>query len=357
MKFFAFYLPQFHEIPENNEWWGKGFTEWVNVKNAKPLFIGHDQPRFPLNDNYYDLGNAQVMESQAAMAKKYGIDGFCFYHYWFGGKQLLQKPLLALLENKNVDIEYCLSWANEPWTRTWDGRDKEVLMPQNYGGKKDWENHFIYLVQYFNDHRYTKVDGKPMLLIYKSKDIPNFDEMVEYWNTLATQYGFVDGLHIVETMGGKQSKPISSQSSAVVEFEPSLSLGRGGDKAFWIINKFKMLLNKGLYRFKFNSVAKMSVLRDVSYGDKARYLGCFPGWDNTPRKGMKGVVFDDSTPKNFERYLISQINKSQEGSMIFINAWNEWAEGAYLEPDTINGYSYLEAVTNAKLKTSHRNKD
>lgn len=357
MKIFAFYLPQFHEIPENNEWWGKGFTEWVNVKNATPLFTGHKQPRVPLNDNYYNLDNSWVMESQAEIAKKYGVDGFCFYHYWFDGKQLLQKPLLALLKNKNVDIEYCLSWANEPWARTWDGRDKDVLMAQNYGDKKDWESHFLYLLQFFNDHRYTKVDGKPLLLIYKSKDIPNFDEMVEYWNILAIKSGFDSGLHIVETMGGKQSQPISEKSSAVVEFEPSLSLGRDGDTFFWFINKFKMLLNKGLYRFKFDSVAKISISRDVSYCGKLRYLGCFPGWDNTPRKGIKGVVFDTSTPEKFERYLTSQINKSQKGSMIFINAWNEWAEGAYLEPDTINGYSYLEAVMNARLKASNSNKD
>ncbi|MCA4015308.1 glycoside hydrolase family 99-like domain-containing protein [Vibrio vulnificus] len=351
MKIFAFYLPQFHEIPENNEWWGEGFTEWVNVKSAKALFTGHNQPRTPLNNNYYDLKNSEVMASQAAMARKYGVDGFCFYHYWFGGKQLLQKPLLALLENKNIDVEFCLSWANEPWARTWDGRDKDVLMPQQYGGKKDWKSHFLYLVQFFKDPRYTKIDGKPMLLIYKSKDIPNFDEMLEYWDTLAAQYGFVDGLHIVETMGGKQSEPVSTLSSAVVEFEPSLSLGKGADKAFWLINKFKMVLNKGLYRFNFNSVAKISVSRNVKYGNKKRYLGCFPGWDNTPRKGIKGVVFERSSPENFENYLASQIRKSESESIVFINAWNEWAEGAYLEPDIVSGYSYLESVMNAKIKT------
>lgn len=352
MKIFAFYLPQFHEIPENNEWWGKGFTEWVNVKNATPLFNGHNQPRVPLNNNYYDLDNAQVMELQAEMARKYGVDGFCFYHYWFGGKQLLEKPLLTLLDNKNVDIEYCLSWANEPWARTWDGRDKDVLMPQNYGGKKDWENHFFYLVQFFNDHRYTKVDGKPVLLIYKSKDIPNFDEMVDFWNTQAAKHGFSNGLHIVETMGGKQSQPISAQSSAVVEFEPSLSLGRDRNKIFWLFNKFKMIVNKGLYRFNFNTVVNLSVSMNVHYGDKARYLGCFPGWDNTPRKGNKGVVFDNSTPEIFEQYLISQMNKSEKDSIIFVNAWNEWAEGAYLEPDTINGYGFLEAIKRAKSRVN-----
>lgn len=351
MKIFAFYLPQFHEIPENNEWWGDGFTEWVNVKNATPLFAGHNQPRAPLDDNYYDLSDTKVMKLQAEMAKKYGIDGFCFYHYWFGGKQLLQKPLLALLDNQDVDIEYCFSWANEPWARTWDGREKDVLMPQNYGNKEDWLVHFSYLVQFFKDNRYIKINGKPVLLIYKSKDIPNFDQMIDFWNALAFEHGFENGIHIVETMGGKQSKPISEKSSAVVEFEPSLSLGRNGNKLFWLLNKFKMILNKGLYRFKFNLVAEISISRDVKYAKKALYLGCFVGWDNTPRKGINGVVFDDATPSSFERYLSRQINKTSEDSMIFINAWNEWAEGAYLEPDKKQGYAYLEAVKRAKNNT------
>lgn len=348
MKIFAFYLPQFHEIPENNEWWGEGFTEWVNVKNATPLFSGHNQPRFPLDGNYYNLGNSQVMELQAKMAREHGVDGFCFYHYWFGGKQLLQKPLLDLLSNKSVDIEYCLSWANEPWARTWDGRDKDVLMPQNYGDERDWEHHFSYLLQFFNDDRYTKIDGKPVLIIYKSKDIPNFDQMLLFWNALAAKYGFTNGLHVIETMGGKQNRPVSEHSAGVVEFEPSLSLGRGGNYLFWCINKLKMLVNKGLYRFNFDSVINLSISRDVDYGNKARYLGCFPGWDNTPRKGNKGVVFDNSTPYTFEKYLVSQMNKSDHNSLIFINAWNEWAEGAYLEPDTTNGFGFLEAVKKAK---------
>ncbi|MBG5986040.1 glycoside hydrolase family 99-like domain-containing protein [Proteus vulgaris] len=347
MKVIAYYLPQFHEIPENNEWWGKGFTEWTNVKKAKPLFKDHLQPRIPLNNNYYDLSDTKVMEKQAEMAKSYGVDAFCFYHYWFDGKLLLEKPLLNLLDNKNIKIDFCLSWANEPWARTWDGKDKDVLVAQNYGSSTDWEKHFNYLVKYFKDERYIKINGSPMLLIYKSKNIPNFDDMLLYWNDLAIKHGFEKGLHIVETMAGQQAQPISSFTKAVVEFEPSLSLGLNSDRIYWLKNKIKMLINKGLYRMDYMSLTKKSTQRNCDYG-KQCYLGCFPGWDNTPRKQNRGVVFDNANPDNFYEYLVTQMKKSSIDSFLFINAWNEWAEGAYLEPDEYNGYGFLEAVKNAK---------
>lgn len=348
MKIVAFYLPQFHEIPENNKWWGQGFTEWTNVKKAHPLFSGHSQPRVPMNNEYYDLSDVDVLKKQSILAKKFGVDAFCFYHYWFDGKLLLEKPLNNLLNNKDIDLEFCLSWANEPWARTWDGKDKDVLIAQKYGNENEWSEHFEFLLRFFSDERYIKVDGKPMLVIYKTKDIPNADNMISHWNLLAVKNGFSKGLYIVETLGGKQSSPCLNNSSALVEFEPSLSMGIGDNKMLWIWNKLKMALNKGLYRINYKTVMNNSINRKSRNDNKDAYLGCFTGWDNTPRKGRRGVVFDGANPALFEEYLSMQIKKSNENGFLFINAWNEWAEGAYLEPDEHFGFSYLEAVRNAR---------
>lgn len=189
MKIIAFYLPQFHDIPENDEWWGKGFTEWVNVKKAQPLYKGHEQPRIPMNENYYNLLDDNVKIWQANIAKEYGIYGFCYYHYWFGGKLLLEKPMEQMLANPKVDIPFCISWANEPWTKAWVNESK-VLIPQFYGGKKEWKEHFDYLLPFFKDNRYIKEDNKPLFIIYRAEVIDCLNDMLDYWTELARQNGF-----------------------------------------------------------------------------------------------------------------------------------------------------------------------
>ena len=189
MKIITFYLPQFHEIPENNEWWGKGFTEWVNVKKAQPLYEGHEQPRVPLNENYYNLLDPNVQVWQAKIAKEYGVYGFCYYHYWFNGKLLLEKPMENMLKNRDIDIPFCVCWANEPWTRAWVGETK-VLIPQLYGEKREWKEHFDYLLPFFIDSRYICDDGKPLVVIYRPEVIECLNEMLDYWNELAIQEGF-----------------------------------------------------------------------------------------------------------------------------------------------------------------------
>lgn len=189
MKIIAFYLPQFHDIPENDEWWGKGFTEWVNVKKAQPLYKGHEQPRIPMNENYYNLLDDNVKIWQANIAKEYGIYGFCYYHYWFGGKLLLEKPMEQMLKNPKVDIPFCISWANEPWTKAWVNESK-VLIPQFYGGKKEWKEHFDYLLPFFKDNRYIKEDNKPLFIIYRAEVIDCLNDMLDYWTELAQQNGF-----------------------------------------------------------------------------------------------------------------------------------------------------------------------
>jgi len=351
-KVIAFYLPQYHEIPENNKWWGKGFTDWVNVKKAKPLFIGHYQPREPLNDNYYDLSDVNVMKWQAKLAKKCGIYGFCYYHYWFHGKLLLEKPLENMLRDKDVDIPFCLSWANEPWARTWDGKDTDILMPQEYGGKEDWKKHFEYLVKFFKDDRYIKINNKPMLLIYRTGNIPNVNEMVNYWRELAINYSF-DGIYLAETLNGFQDKVFVKNSSAVVEFEPNYTLRiYNKNKIKYIFhrirNKYYKLRSKSpTLIMDYDLMWKMILNKEpAKFGNRKTFIGGYVGWDNTPRKKEKGAVHINFDIDKFKRYFQQLVNKAAiyKSDFIFINAWNEWAEGAYLEPDKKYKYKILEII-------------
>lgn len=353
MKYIAFYLPQFHEIRENNEWWGKGFTDWVNVKKAKPLFDGHRQPRIPEDKYYYDLSNVEDIKRQVKLANKYGINGFCFYHYWFGGKLLLEKPVELLLNEPSIDIEFCFSWANEPWARTWDGKDKDILISQNYGDEKDWENHFNYFLPYFRDNRYIKIQNKPMIIIYKYKSIPRFREMISLWNKLAKNNGF-DGIYLIETLRDKTEYADKQLFDAHVEFEPARSINTRSSNILWIeriIRQLKTYKNKCFHtsnivnrKFSFNEIANLS----TNLKNEKNTFGCvFLGWDNSPRKNERATIIEQPTKEEFRDFLLSKINKVKkindpDNQYIFINAWNEWAEGTYLEPDTINGLKYLE---------------
>lgn len=342
-KIIAFYLPQYHTIPENDKWWGEGFTEWTNTKKAKPLFKGHQQPKTPLNDNYYCLLDKETQEWQAKLAQENGVDGFCYYHYWFNGKMLLEKPMEMMLENENMKLPFCISWANEPWARTWDGKDKEVLMPQSYGSEKEWKAHFEYLLQFFKDMRYIKIDNKPVFLIYRTSNIPNCEDMVDYWNNLCKENGF-NGIYLIETMNSFQNKSYISNSSAVVEFEPMLT-----------IRHYLPLYKQGVRYFKkklsildtldYKYVQDRVVNKNVNYGKK-KFLGTFISWDNTARKKSKGLILTNDNPEIFGEYLRKQIDKANEinSDFIFVNAWNEWAEGTYLEPDTINKNAYLDKI-------------
>lgn len=336
MKIISFYLPQFHEIEENNRAWGKGFTEWDNVKTAKSLFKGHNQPRKPLNNNYYNLTDINVIKWQAKLAQKYGIDGFCFYHYWFkDGKHVLEKPSELFLYNKDIDLQFCFSWANEPWTKTWHGAsgEKEVLLEQHYGEKKQWKEHFEYLLQFFQDKRYIIKDNKPIFLIYHINKIGCFRQMIDYWNKLAMQNGF-DGLYIIDmlTVNGKVYK--DKRVAASVDFEPS--------KAF---RKTK-INNCGISLCDYDE-AYMKML-SVSHKKNA-YRCVFVDYDDSPRRGANGIAFKGSFPEKFGKYLQKtiQLSEKEGNDIIFINAWNEWGESNYLEPDVINKYKYLEAVKNA----------
>ncbi|WP_343338818.1 hypothetical protein TPELB_10170 [Terrisporobacter petrolearius] len=342
-KIIAFYLPQYHTIPENDKWWGEGFTEWTNTTKSKPLFKGHQQPKTPLNDNYYCLLDKETQEWQAKLAQENGVYGFCYYHYWFNGKMLLEKPMELMLENKDITLPFCISWANEPWARTWDGKDKEVLMLQEYGDKKEWKEHFNYLLKFFKDKRYIKVDNKPVFLIYRTSNIPNCEEMVNYWDELCKDNGF-DGIYLVETINSFQKLSCIQNSSAVVEFEPMLTIRHYlplYKQGLRYIKKKLSILDKLEYEYIWNRV----INKNVDYG-KTKYLGGFVSWDNTARKGKKGLVLTDFSCEKFEKKLSEQISKSSDNNseFLFINAWNEWAEGTYLEPDTENKFNYLSKL-------------
>ena len=346
-KIIAFYLPQFHTTPENDKWWGKGFTEWTNTKKAKPLFEGHYQPKEPLNDNYYCLLDSETQEWQAKLAEEYGVYGFCYYHYWFNKKMLIEKPMENMLKNKNIKLPFCISWANEPWTRTWTGKGKEVLMPQVYGGESDWEDHFQYLIQFFKDERYILKDNKPVFLLYRTNSITNCEQMVEYWDKRAKDYGF-DGMYIVETLTGHQKMECISNSSAIAEMEPmhtirhGLPLWKQGLRfATKKLNKKFDVFDKIPYEMIWNGIYKKKIVTN-----KKVFVGGFVDWDNSARWGRKAMIVTGANPESFYSHFKKQyeIAKELNSDYIFFNAWNEWAEGTYLEPDKKYGYKYLEKI-------------
>ena len=369
MKIIAFYLPQFHTFPENDKWWGKGFTEWTNTKKANPVFKRHYQPRTPLNQNYYNLLNDDVKKWQCEMAQKYGVYGFCYYHYWFkDGKKLMEKPLEQMLKNPEIDMPFCLSWANEPWSRRWDGSENEIIMPQEYGGKEEWKKHFEYLYDFFVDKRYIKIDGNPLFLIYKPELIPNLNEMLDYWNELAKQKGLEKIVFAYQYPQFYYMKDKDdSRFTYGIQFEPVFS---NGDMKYKTLNKAKkiqfLIQNKDILNRKIkNGIRKiLRIQRPIIYkydkvwkrllenkpDNNKMVLGAFVDWDNTARRGKKSTCYVGADPVKFGKYmkkLVEKDKKEYHKDMIFINAWNEWAEGAYLEPDEKYGYQYLEQLNEA----------
>ena len=377
MKIIAFYLPQFHNIPENDAWWGDGFTEWVNVKAAKPLYDGHVQPKVPLNSNYYNLLDDDVKKWQVDLAKKYGIYGFCYYHYWFSGKLLLEKPMEQMLANKDIDLPFCISWANETWTKAWVGDEKKVLIRQEYGDKKEWKQHFEYLLPFFLDQRYIKEDGRPLFVLYRPEVVPCLNEMLDYWNELALENGLPGMCYAYQTINlDITDGSDNSRFDFDIEFQPAyarydMDNQRNGlayikkvrrNLAKWFESKtgVDLLRYGGVLASKIqnNSFIDYKSAWEAIIRRKPESSKCVPGafvaWDNTPRHKDRGKVFINNTPELFEEYLEKQIVRAREvyhKDMIFMYAWNEWAEGGYLEPDEEHSYGYLEAIRTALEKT------
>lgn len=376
MRTIALYLPQFHTIPENDQWWGKGFTEWVNIKKAKPLYEGHNQPRIPLNNNYYDLSDIEVMKWQVKIAKDNGIYGFCFYHYWFTGKLLLEKPVENFLHS-NIDFHYCLSWANEHWTNQWVSDKWDVLIEQKYGNEKEWGEHFDYLLQYFQDPRYIKYEGKPVFVIYRPNIIDKRREMLAYWNKLAREHNFPGICFVFQRSEFllNSSNTDMSMFDYCAAYQPVLAQEQINlqGQHFLLARKIKRRFFHFIeqhFKFDARSVVLTKHGRSLNFYDydevwkkildepdifSSMIASAFVDWDNTPRRGKRGSVILGGSPEKFEKYLELLINKSKanfQTDLLFIFAWNEWAEGGYLEPDETNGYGYLNAIKKALINTN-----
>lgn len=341
----AFYLPQFHTIPENDEWWGKGFTEWRNVTRALPQFEGHYQPKLPGDLGFYDLRNVEVMHEQARLAREYGISAFCFYFYWFGGKTLLETPLRNWLNDKTIDLQFCLCWANEKWTRTWDGRGDEILIDQQHSPEDDIA--FIeHVAEYMRDPRYLRVDGKPILVVYRPGILPNADESANRWRQWLRKSG-IGEIHLAYVQSFESPHPSTIGFDAAIEFPPNLS-------SVPIIEP-PALLNQAYEGTVCDWHSMASEFQSRQHDDDSDIYRCVnPSWDNEARRPGKGRTFLGSSPRSFSKWLTTCIKTPLQGKRrqhhVFINAWNEWAEGAAIEPDAAFGYAWLEAVRSAMNK-------
>ncbi len=346
------YLPQFHRVKENDEWWGEGFTEWTAVKKAKPLFEGHYQPREPQNHYYYDLLDKAAMEWQADLMHAFGIDAQCIYHYWFkDGRRILEKPAENLLAWKDIDMPFCFCWANITWARSWtnvecknvwadafekNGRDDStgVLLEQQYGGEQQWREHFEYLLSFFRDKRYFKKDGKPIFVIYAAKFMDCLDKMMALWKEWAAEEGF-PGLYIIAANnGGIQYKNVDLELS----HEPTRTFAEIKAKNR---DKKELILDYG---------SVWSKILEYSNGRKKQAYGGLTGYDDSPRRGRQGMIVRGASPELFRECLSELIakNMANQNNLIFLDAWNEWGEGMYLEPDQRFGDQYLQAVAYAK---------
>ena len=341
-KIFAHYLPQFHRVAENSEWWGPGFTEWTNVAKAKPLFEDHYQPHVPRELGFYDLSSVSVMKEQAALAKMYGIDGFNFYFYWFNGRRILEKPLANFLDSK-IEIEFSLTWANENWSRRWDGSDKEILIAQNYEPGFE-ERLFQNLEPFFNDPRYLRIRDLPVFTIYRTQDLPQPKETIKKLKALARDAGF-GGLHVVAVESFGLAEPSIVGADAMMEFPPH---GIGGNS----IAEAPQSISKNFSGMvlDYNKTIGTAIVKPAR--DFVYYRGALPSWDNTARVGPRAHFFLNPSPLAFRAWMTHLVAWSVDNSseLIFVNAWNEWAEGAHLEPDLRNGLAFLESVKAAKIE-------
>lgn len=361
----ALYLPQFHPIPENDQWWGKGFTEWTNVTKAKPLFEGHYQPHLPADLGFYDLRLAEVREQQAQLAKAHGIYGFCYYHYWFNGRRILERPFQEVFQSGKPDFPFMLCWANENWTRVWDGGSKHMLLEQHYSLEDDIA-HIKSLIPYFKDKRYIKVDGKAVFAIYGAKKLPHVAETIRAWRATAWEAGVELYLCQFESLGGAVANPNEIGLDASIEFQPHGAVDeykknnrlkktlRDEVSVYTITESLRYRLSKK-HRERFSSneiVEPYSTMMHLALNSPApgykRYPCVTPGWDNSSRRKKGYMILKDSTPALFRQWLEAVVAKfkpySPQENFIFINAWNEWAEGNHLEPCQKWGTHYLQMV-------------
>lgn len=343
----AFYLPQFHPIPENDAWWGTGFTEWKNVARALPQFEGHAQPRLPGELGFYDLRIADVMRLQMQMAREYGIGAFCSYFYWFGGKTLLELPLQQWLHDQAMDLPLCLCWANENWSRRWDGRADEILIGQQHSPADDLA--FIaHVARYLADPRYLRIDGKPVLLVYRPGLLPDPKDTAQQWRTWCRQHG-IGEIYLAYVQSFDRIDPRSIGFDAAVAFPPN-------NTTLQPITHRQRLLNPAFRGSVFDWRELARVMSGQPPPNYTLFPCVSPGWDNEPRRSGNGRIFIHASPRAYSEWLQQSIatarNTIPNSPLVFINAWNEWAEGAVLEPDTRLGFAWLEATRNALKKAT-----
>ncbi len=353
-KVLAIYLPQFYETEDNNLWWGKGFTDWESVKRAETCFTGHMAPWKPLNDNYYDLSKVKTLKWQAELALRNGIDGFSFYHYYFkNGKKELEKPAEILLNHPEIEMPFCFNWASESWIRSWSKisgnvwsekfenagikENSGILVEQDYGDEKDWTEHFNYLLPFFKDRRYIRIDNKPIFIFYRPGDIKCIDKMVRVWRRLAVDAA-LDGLYFI----GVNTNASFMNLDASLVYEPRNAINK--------MNEQMLAKNiEGVRCFEYSDAWDYALQTQPYRGAKTFFTG-ISGYDDTPRRGKSGECLINNTPMLFQKYFEKLLVKSiQYGNeLVFINAWNEWGEGMYLEPDEKHAYEYLNAIYKAK---------
>ncbi len=348
----AFYLPQYHPIPENDQWWGKGFTEWTNVAKAKPLFRGHWQPRLPADLGFYDLRVPEIREQQAELARYAGIEGFCYWHYWFGnGKRALERIFKEVVESGKPDFPFCLAWANESWTGRWHGLDSEIIFEQKYPGKKDYESHFYALLPAFKDPRYIEVDGKKLFIIYRPEEIPDLSEFINLWNKYALNNGF-SGFFFVSANINFYNQKNNLLDGAFPRYLFDTMTRLPCNRLSKLIVKLGIFSGRRWSRIcpkPFRCSYADFVDKWISKSLEENIFPCiFPNWDNTPRCQKNGTVLVDCTPQLFKILFESELEKILhrpfERRVIFIKSWNEWAEGNYLEPDQVYGKQYLDVM-------------
>lgn len=354
VRLIAFYLPQFHPIKENDQWWGTGFTEWHNVVQGRPRFKGHYQPHLPADLGFYDLRLPEIRAAQAAMASQYGIHGFCYYHYWFNGRRILERPFNEVLHSNKPALPFCLCWANENWTRVWDGGENDILLAQHYSEEDDLA-HINSLLPALFDDRYIRIAGKPVLLVYRTELLPSPARTAEIWRQAAHTAGLGDIYLIRVESFVENIDPASIGFDAAVEFAPDWR----NMQSRRIDGRWDRLLAA------FGLLPRFFLENDLeSYGDMAarmlarppsgfnRFPCVTPGFDNSARRKKGAAVFLDATPQKYQAWLHRTIARSRQEKqgderIVFINAWNEWGEGNHLEPDLKWGRAYLEATRQA----------
>lgn len=348
----AFYLPQYHPVPENDEWWGKGFTEWTNTAKAKPLYPGHYQPHVPADLGFYDLRLPEARLAQAELARQYGIEAFCYYHYWFGGRRLLQRPFEEVLASGQPDFPFCLCWANQTWTGIWHGAPNRVLVEQTYPGDDDHRRHFEYLLPAFSDRRHLRVDGKPLFVVYSPDELPDARRVTDLWRELAVKAG-LPGLFLAAENRWPDWDPKAKGFDARIDARLPLRRAYYARQTTWATPVKKLRQRWADWR-KLPTIydyaeASKSIVGEPTPGIES-YPVVIPTWDNTPRSGRNGLILRGSTPELFGAQVRRAIANVQhlppEHRIVVVKSWNEWAEGNHLEPDLRYGHRYLQALRN-----------